>query len=217
VRQRSPSPVREDPFEALEALEAMMAVEALEVPKPIVQLEHSSADQSHQVCDDQKVFSQCGTAHVAALALTQHNVEADAWDSDDDDEDVVQDGVGCGKQSQLNSILDFTKNHNALADMWDSDDEAEDSSEVPPVEALAPESAESKSSKIKGLACKHGDANETQDERKARKEARREARHAEGETEPEREARREARRERRSKRSACEQSAEGATQVEPLQ
>lgn len=218
VRQRSPSPVREDPFEALDALEAMMGVGAVEVPKPIVPREPASAGQSHQGCDASNLLSQCGTAHVAALALTQHNVEADAWDSDDDDdEDVIQEDVGSGKQPQMKSFVDFTKSHNALADVWDSDDDDEDSLAVQPVQALAQETAESKASKVKRRTIKHGDVTEAQDERKARKEARREARRAEGETEVEREARREARRERRSKRSALEESTVGATQVEPLQ
>lgn len=201
VRQRTPSPVREDPFEALEALEAMMGLGAHEVPTPIVPLEQSSAGQSHQDCDARKVFSQCGVAHVAALALTQHNVEADAWDSDDDnddDDDFAQEGVGCGKGSQVSSIVDFTKNHNVLADVWDSEDEEEEALAVKPVQALGQEIAGSKASKIKRRSNKHDGVNETQGERKARKDARREARRTEGETEVVREARREARRERRS-------------------
>jgi hypothetical protein len=214
IRQRSPSPVgEEDPFEALEALEAMMGLGAQEVAEANVPPE-SFAGQSQQNSDARKVVSQCSTAHVAALALTQHNVEADAWDSDDDDEDSVQDGVGCGKGSQVSGIVDFTKNHNALADVWDSDDE-EEALEVQPAQALAQEITESTPSNIRSPSHKHDSVNETQDERKARKEARREARRAEGETEEERDARREARRERRSKRSALEQSAAEAKQVEP--
>lgn len=200
ARHRAQSPFREDPFEALEVLEAMVGLEELSTQATVVSLKppHPALSQNdHDV------------THLAALAMTQHNIQADTWDSDDDDDDidVVHEGGGCPKGSQLSSIVDFTRSHNAHADVWDSDDE-DGEDETPAIQATLPEIAEPIASKTKRHSSKHAGIIEMQGNQKpqseTRREARREARRIEGETDAEHRARREARRERRSKRSATE-------------
>lgn len=218
ARQRAPSPVREDPFEALEALEAMVGLRTQEVQEREILLKPSRSGHNHEDRDANKLSLPNCTAHVAALAMTQHNIEADAWDSDDTDDDkVAHEDASCAKGSQLSSVVDFTRSHNAHADVWDSDDEDEEDEAMPIWPALVldalPESVEPKVSKTKRRSNMHSSADETQGNRKARKEARREARRMEGETDAKRGARREALRDRQSKRSAAEVIVVEATPV----
>lgn len=216
---------KQDPFAALDALEALagpvaeqscsadqlrseLSVSLLREARALVTTGARPPAPADDAANAAPAATHESTARAVSDAVLRHNLEADAWDSSDDEDELAPHAQPTRNNA---SALSATTQHNPNASMWDSDDDDEnddvDAVETSPslavdvltatVDAEAPRAPRPRKLEVLAVC-----ADESQAERKARRAAKREARQEAAETPAEREIRREARRERRAKKPA---------------